>query len=1156
MKKRIMQLLSVVIAVVMVCGCVPMLSAVAAETEITKTITAFAYDNSGKTSGNYLDEYADLENSSMYVPTVGAGVLSGSITGADLKQPEWSSDTYSDSEGNQVGIVPVFTASDTDNWGAPYICFTAQGLSDYHDISVSFELAGTKKGPADFIVTATDGQADPIQLGTCKLSVNKVMTPFSFDLPEALSDADSVTIRINVDGEATIAGKTLSANPTGGEMAVNNIRLAGVSNNPTEPEEPVYTVTTEQLQALVDSVPADLSDYTDESAAELKAFMDENIGLDTKQTPELTWSMGALDPATGNYSGSSSWIRTGMIDTSAFNSVVLNSDGGIVNVYWYDENGKYMGSLFEENKNSKSMRNYELPVLYPYMRIIYWKKNCYDPSYGSNVSAVFSDRVVLSEYSAAETEALYNELDRLIKQLVRITPQTLLDTLASQVRYPEYYTDESTAELKGFIDRLGKGEESALSLNWAQGGINSGTGVAFGGSHWIRTSYLDMKGFDYLKMIISDNRFNLYYYDENKQYIGSLFDNGSSETLKYSIFRVKCRYIRIGVFSSAGIKPDMDTTLRASVISSASLDGFSDAQVVSMYRELEDILSHTQPVYKTAEVPQVYISTAEENGNELLKRTGYVTASFSVVDTDGSVLTAPGKIKVRGNSTAYAEKKPYNIKFDKKQNVFGFGAAKKWALLANAYDATMLRNNIAQQLAQHVGLDYTSNIRTVEVWIDGFYKGCYDLAESVEVGPTRVDINIEGNNDFLLERESLRVEEGVSYVTTDGIRFSVNEPEEPTTEQIAYISESLDNVTDTLKTLDYDAIREVMDIDSFVKFYVVNEVMRPADFRFSSTRYYYKDGVLYAGPCWDFDISSGNTITKGYTTMPIRDGQFYNYLFQIDEFTAKVKDCFRENYDYLEKIGADQGLIDNMLAQYGNVYARNYDNTDWTLDMCYYTNHTRIPDPTLDENMAFCKQWFSDRVNFLFDYYDIEPAHATTEHLRALIDSVPADLSAYTAESAAELRAFMDEHFGRDDWQVDNIVWRQGALKTTTGKISRSSYFINTEMIDVSAFNSVVLNSTNGKVNVFWYDENGNFMGSLFADSAKSQEMHDRELSVDHPYMRIVYRNSKGCDPTDGSNVSAVFSNKVPLDQFSEEETDAVYHELEALIRQLEPAAE
>lgn len=1158
MKRIPAKLISVVIAAAMVISGIPVFSAAAAGNDEKQTITAFVYDNNGKTPKDDVTDYASAENDYIYTSTTGSGLLSGSITGEALKHLEWSDSAYSDEAGDSTGIVPVFTASKTNNWGAPYVSFSAEGLSDYNSLSLSFDFSASKKGPANYKVTAVEKntQSAPVELGSFTLTTPKVMKSLSFDIPESFATVSALEFRISADGEATVAGSTLSESPSGGEFAFNNIFVKGVSNTSEEPstEPAAPAVTTEQLQALVDTVPADLSVYTDESAAPLKSILDNKIGYDNKQTPELTWTQGGLSTATGKAAGSANWIKSNMIDASEFNSLCVTSKNGSVNIFWYDENGNFECSLFDDNKKAQSMRNRKFAVNYPKMRIAFCNKNGVDPSGGNNVTAVFSDRILLDQLSDDETENLYNELNGAVSKLERITSQTLLNLFNSEYKYLNFFTDESVSGLKAFLNRLGKGNETALELSWNQGGVNSGTGVSSGSSKWIRTSYIDLKNCDYIKLKkeISSYKMNLYYYDNNKKYIGSLFENGKSETLNYSVFRVKYRYLRIALWSGDGITPDTDTTLSASIFSDADLNGLGDAEIVSMYREYKDLLSDTTPVYKTAEVPQVYISTDNEDGNELLKATGYVPSSVSVVDTDGSVLTASGKIKVRGNSTAYAEKKPYNIKFDKKQNVFGFGSAKKWALLANAYDPTMMRNNIAQQFAKNVGLDYTSNIKTVEVWIDGFYKGCYDFVESVEVGSTRVDINIEGNNDFLLERESTRVEEDVLYVTSDGIRFAVNEPEIPTEEQLGYISEKLDNVTDALKTLDYNAIKDVIDIDSFAKFYVVNEIVRPADFAFSSTRYYYKNGKLYAGPCWDYDISSGNTITKGYKSMPVRDAQFYNYLFRTEEFVTAVKNCLRDNYDYIENIAAKNGLIDNMIKQNGNAYERNFSDTDWTLERCYYTNHTRIPDATLEENIAFCKQWFKDRVNYIFNYYNVEPAPATSEQLRELIASVPADLSVYTDESAAELNAFLGNKIGHDNKQTPGLTWTQGGLSTATGKPSSSDKWIKSDMIDVSEFNSVCLTSNNGNINVFWYDEKGKFVSSMFEDNKKAQSMSNREIPVNYPKMRITFSNKNGVDPSLGNNVTAVFSDKVLLDRLSESETTSLYRELKALLRNLD----
>ena len=91
-------------------------------------------------------------------------------------------------------------------------------------------------------------------------------------------------------------------------------------------------------------------------------------------------------------------------------------------------------------------------------------------------------------------------------------------------------------------------------------------------------------------------------------------------------------------------------------------------------------------------VPRVYVTTDEGNGNSIVKADGYVGANIKIEDVDGSVLEDKASFKVRGNSTALAEKKPFTFKFSKKKDVLGMGKGKKWALLANCFDPTLMRN--------------------------------------------------------------------------------------------------------------------------------------------------------------------------------------------------------------------------------------------------------------------------------------------------------------------------------------------------------------------------------------------------------------------------------------------------------------------------------
>lgn len=96
----------------------------------------------------------------------------------------------------------------------------------------------------------------------------------------------------------------------------------------------------------------------------------------------------------------------------------------------------------------------------------------------------------------------------------------------------------------------------------------------------------------------------------------------------------------------------------------------------------------------TPTVPKIEITTDSGNGLSLEKDDGYVGAHITVTDTDGSVIDDAVSLKVRGNSTAmtFVDKKSFNFKFAKKTDILGMGKGKKWAMLANCFDPTLMRN--------------------------------------------------------------------------------------------------------------------------------------------------------------------------------------------------------------------------------------------------------------------------------------------------------------------------------------------------------------------------------------------------------------------------------------------------------------------------------
>ena len=381
-------------------------------------------------------------------------------------------------------------------------------------------------------------------------------------------------------------------------------------------------------------------------------------------------------------------------------------------------------------------------------------------------------------------------------------------------------------------------------------------------------------------------------------------------------------------------------------------------------------------------VPRIRITTENGNGTTLEKADDYVNASIEITDTDGAVLTDSVWFKVRGHSTALAfvTKKAFTFKFNKKKDVLGMGAGKKWVLLANTFDPTLMRNYIAFDLAQRMGLPYTSEQRYVELWVDGSYRGCYTLMEPVQEGKNRVDIDVESNdgmNDFMIELEATRSESDVTYFKTDGIRFSVSEPEEPDAEQLAYIQSTMDDIMATVKSGDRDMISEKIDIPSFTRYYLLNELYKTVDFNFSSVFFYYKDGVLYAGPAWDYDLAAGNS-NASYSAnaaacadaegLSAANCHLYQYLCSYDWFNDEVRRVFRMYYDDFADIAAEGGMIDRLLEEYRPLFDRNYTDAGWRVSK-WWVNVQMKPLSTYDENVAYLRDWLFARVEWLNEYY-------------------------------------------------------------------------------------------------------------------------------------------------------------------------------------------
>ena len=230
-------------------------------------------------------------------------------------------------------------------------------------------------------------------------------------------------------------------------------------------------------------------------------------------------------------------------------------------------------------------------------------------------------------------------------------------------------------------------------------------------------------------------------------------------------------------------------------------------------------------------------------------------------------------IKGRGHSTWDFPKKPYNITFykkndfdkkDKAELIPGL-KAKKWTLLANYLDNSMLRNKIAFDLANAMGIGLES--RFVDVWMNGEYIGNYLLTPKKDYQapdggfmlendhfPEAADqFKIAGMHDMLLKHNRINVEDIGDDAAAQGV-------------DLAYIENYFNEAFSSLTDYTSENYQNYFDIDSWARMFLMFEVSKTYDC-YSGNLLMRREGLtendkLIAGPAWDYDVSFGRTLHK------------------------------------------------------------------------------------------------------------------------------------------------------------------------------------------------------------------------------------------------------------------------------------------------------
>ena len=321
-----------------------------------------------------------------------------------------------------------------------------------------------------------------------------------------------------------------------------------------------------------------------------------------------------------------------------------------------------------------------------------------------------------------------------------------------------------------------------------------------------------------------------------------------------------------------------------------------------------------------------------------------------------------GKIgfKGRGNYTWTLDKKPYRISFDEKTKILDLPLAKKFVLLANHADDSLLKNDFTYSVAKRMNLNYSFTGEFVDLYIDKHYIGNYYVTPKIDIAKEIVDL--KDDNALLVELDNNYYEDEEKYFTSKILNDHIvlkdsNSKKEDNSFKV--FEDKYNIVEECIINQDYYCLEDNIDIDSFIKYYIISEFSENPD-SLRSSLFMYMDGLddkIHIGPIWDFDIAYG---LKGkyssYKQFLIKDNMindeeasklFYN-LLKINEFEDKVitywnnsaKDIYKDEINKLDK-----------KIKYLNK-AGSYNNDYWNYN-------------SYDRSTSIFKRWLNNRYSFI-----------------------------------------------------------------------------------------------------------------------------------------------------------------------------------------------
>ena len=380
--------------------------------------------------------------------------------------------------------------------------------------------------------------------------------------------------------------------------------------------------------------------------------------------------------------------------------------------------------------------------------------------------------------------------------------------------------------------------------------------------------------------------------------------------------------------------------------------------------------NNEEPECEFAEAPEGCMGMTSINAKKVKCRI-YITLKGDTLYDSGMFEKnqSGATIKINGNTSAYFAipgNYPYKIKLQKKADLLNRNNErfddKEWRLINDGYT---LNTIIGLKINELLQFSWTPAYTPCNVFINGDYRGCYLLIESVKRNKD-CRINVDKTSGYIVERDPYWWKENRFFTTnyfasSKGYRWTWKYPDEDDVllEQEDYITQF---INDTEQSILNGTYSNYIDIKSFAKWILAHDILGSKDS--GGTNLYvakYDDtpnSLLEMPVLWDFD-SNFRMEPEEFSKCHNNAGDFYFYnLFNNtnNSFTSKYKELWLQIKPTLLST-----ITQYILSITDSEYGRALESSR----MLHYNRWGYTPYETIGELAQEAINWFNNHLDKL-----------------------------------------------------------------------------------------------------------------------------------------------------------------------------------------------